>query len=67
MRAFPAFGSARAHTRSVHFLKRQHFVGMGEEPPLEGKTSAAYGVGRDSIADGVAVGCPVSAFIATAE
>ncbi len=29
-------------------------------------TSAAYGLGRDSIAGGAAVGCPVSAFIATA-
>jgi len=28
-------------------------------------TSAAYGVGRDSIADGAAVGCPVSPFFAS--
>ncbi|RLE36024.1 MAG: hypothetical protein DRJ61_01760 [Acidobacteria bacterium] len=28
-------------------------------------TSAAYTVGRDSIADGAAVGCPVSPFFAS--
>jgi len=28
-------------------------------------TSAAYGVGRDSIADGAAEGCPVSPFFAS--
>ncbi len=37
----------------------------GEGPPLEEKTSAACGVGPDSIADALAVGCPVSPFFAS--
>ena len=38
---------------------------LGEGPPLEEKTSAACGVGPDSIADALAVGCPVSPFFAS--
>jgi hypothetical protein len=30
-------------------------------------TSAAYGVSRNAITEALAVGCPVSAFIATAD
>ena len=40
---------------------------FGRQPPLRKMTSAAYGVSRDSIAEDVSVGCPVSAFFATAE
>jgi hypothetical protein len=38
---------------------------VGEEPPLEEKTSAAYGIGRDSIAEAFAERCPVSPFFAS--
>ncbi len=40
-------------------------VGIGRASPLRKMTSAAYGVGRDSIADDTAVGCPVSPFFAS--
>ncbi|RKZ66440.1 MAG: hypothetical protein DRQ48_10775 [Gammaproteobacteria bacterium] len=37
----------------------------GRRPPLREMTSAACGVGRDSIAHAFAVGCPVSPFFAS--
>ena len=61
----PAFGSAW-RPRSV--LSRRGIVsGIGRALPLQETTSAAYGVGRDSVANVTAVGCPVSAFIATTD
>ncbi len=40
-------------------------MGIGRSSPLRETTSAACGVGRDSIAGGGAVGCPVSPFFAS--
>ena len=37
---------------------------LGEDPPLEEKTSAAYGSSQHSTAEGVAVDCQVSTFFA---
>ena len=69
----PAFGSALksqpfqgppvAPARCIS--SRGFMAGKGNFPPLEETTSAAHGVGRDSSTEGVAVGCPVSAFNAT--
>ncbi len=39
---------------------------FGRQPPLRKMISAACGVSRDSIAEGVAVGCPVTPFFASA-
>jgi hypothetical protein len=46
------------------FLKGNK-AGIGKIPPLRKTASAAYGIGRDSIADATAVGCPVSPFFAS--
>jgi len=56
-------GPLRAPARRI-FLKGNR-VGIGRASPLREMTSAAYGVGRNSIADAPAVRCPVSAFFVT--
>ena len=53
----PAFGSAPARTPARPFPGGAAFFESGGEPPLRGKTSAAYGIGRDSIANAFAEGC----------
>ena len=62
----PAFGRASVPPARRISLKGDN-VGIGRALPLRKMTSAAFGVGRDSVAEALAVGCPVSAFIATAE
>jgi len=37
-------------------------VKKGKFPPLEEKTSAAYGIGGDSIAEALPEGCPTRLF-----
>jgi len=53
----PAFAVA-SRSRSVLF-RRGDILEIGRQPPLRKTTSAAYGVGRDSIADALAERCPV--------
>ena len=60
----PAFWSAFGPPARCIFLKGNK-GGIGRTSPLREMTSAAYDVGRDSIADGAAVGCPVSPFFAS--
>ncbi len=40
------------------FPQEAALFAVGEESPLEEKTSAAYGFSQHSIAEGVAVDCP---------
>jgi len=61
----PAFWSAFGPPARCIFLKSNN-VEIERASPLRKMTSAAYDVGRDSIAEDTAVGCPVSPFFATA-
>ena len=61
----PRPSGACKHTPARRISLKGNRVGIGRAWPLRKTTSAAYGVSRDSIANGAAVDCPVSTFFAT--
>ena len=62
---YPRPSGVPVGTPARPFPSRGNTVESEEHSPLRETTSAAYGVGRDSIAGGVAERCQVSAFSVT--
>ncbi len=62
---YPRPSAARKRTPARRISRRGSLFDLGRESPLRKTTSGAYGIGRDSNAQGVAVGCPVSPFFAS--